>query len=191
MTDDRGDNFSWYREGFSLFLSNRSQASSRQHAEPRGSLNADEQLADEYRATLPTVPQDLYATVFPDVATRPWETIRVEEVQRSSNEPRDIATMYRLLCEKMDDKHAATEEVVRQETASLKRDLLECIKSSPLQAVEIFAKSVLIFGTLSLAVTGISGFDIVNPVVALLSMFSGFAAYGMALIRTKASTREK
>jgi hypothetical protein len=81
-------------------------------------------------------------------------------------------------------------EIVRAESDRLERNLLACIKASPIEAVELLTKMLFIFAVFSLVVTAISEFSIVNPTFALLILFSALAGYGMVMIRKKSLKKD-
>lgn len=99
--------------------------------------------------------------------------------------------------EKSNAEHHATAatrtniaEVVRAESERIERNLLACIKASPIEAVELLTKMLFFFSLFSLVVTAISEFSIVNPLFALIILFSALAGYGMVMIRRKSLKKE-
>ena len=123
--------------------------------------------------------------------------------ERRKMRPQPVGQHYEILItmiqrmEKSNAEHHATAatrtniaEVVRAESERLERNLLACIKDSQIEAVELLTKMLFFFSIFSLVVTAISEFSIVNPIFALLILFSALAGYGMVMIRRKSLKKE-
>lgn len=94
-----------------------------------------------------------------------------------------INELYELLLEELQKQHQKTRLTMKEESMKLRKDLIDYIRGNPIATVDLFSKIVLICALFTLAVWGISGFSIINPLFSIfLIVFSGT---GIALARIK------
>lgn len=140
---------------------------------------------------------DRYETGCSDETSFPMPQERSKTQRQTLGQQHELIITILQNMQKSNAEHHATAatrtniaEVVRAESDRLERNLLACIKASPIEAVELLTKMLFFFSVFSLVVTAISEFSIVNPIFALLILFSALAGYGMVMIRRKSLKKE-
>lgn len=110
--------------------------------------------------------------------------------QKSRKYDMSITEMYQLIKHQLEQQHEETITVVKRESSNSKQEIIECVRNNPVATVELFSKLSLIFALLSLGVYGVIGFQIVNPLFALLIFLSSLSGILMAKIRLRAIDRK-